>query len=95
MDDDDHASIVSWQLKVSGYCRSPDEKKLPGVKKLRLENFAKGVCAQILHVGPLSEEGPTVAPLHEFIDTRTGRSGKHHEPLPFIVRVKIRDAVFN
>jgi len=55
------------------------KKKLPGIDKLRLEIFSEGVCAQTMHVGPFSEEGPTIARLHEFIDARTGRTGKHHE----------------
>lgn len=55
------------------------KKQLPGIEKLRLEEFAEGRCAQVMHVGPFSEEGPTIERLHEFIDARTGRSGKHHE----------------
>lgn len=55
------------------------KKTLPGIDKLRLENFSEGICAQIMHIGPFSEEGPTIARLHEFIDKRTGRTGKHHE----------------
>ena len=55
------------------------KKKLPGIDKLRLENFSEGLCAQILHVGPFSEEGPTIVRLHAFIDARSGRRGKHHE----------------
>lgn len=55
------------------------KKKLPGINKLRLENFSEGLCAQVLYIGPFSEEGPTIERLHEFIDTRTGRVGKHHE----------------
>ena len=55
------------------------KKGLPGVDKLRLENFSEGRCAQVLHIGPFSEEGPAIERLHGFIDARTGRSGKHHE----------------
>jgi len=55
------------------------KKKLSVIDKLRLEDFPEGRCAQVLHVGPFSEEGPTIERLHEFIDTRTGRTGKHHE----------------
>jgi hypothetical protein len=55
------------------------KKALPAVSKLRIENFAEGHCAQILHVGPFSEEGPTIARLHEYIDARSARRGKHHE----------------
>jgi hypothetical protein len=54
-------------------------KSLPSLDRLRLENFSEGLCAQVLHVGPFSEEAPTIERLHEFIDTRTGRTGKHHE----------------
>jgi hypothetical protein len=55
------------------------KKALPALAKLRLETFAEGPCAQVLHVGPFTEEGPTIERLHEFIDARTGRRGKHHE----------------
>lgn len=55
------------------------KKGLPAVDKLRLEPFSEGLCAQVLHIGPFSEEGPTIERLHSFIDARTGRDGKHHE----------------
>lgn len=55
------------------------KKNLPGIDKLRLEEFSEGHCAQVLHIGPFSEEGPTIKRLHEFIDARSGRIGKHHE----------------
>lgn len=55
------------------------KKALPAVGKLRLEAFSEGNCAQVLHIGPFSEEGPTIERLHSFIDARTGRDGKHHE----------------
>ena len=49
------------------------------VDRLRLETFAEGRCAQVLHVGPFSEEGPTIARLHRFIEERGRLTGKHHE----------------
>ena len=55
------------------------KKNLPGLPKLRLQQFAEGSCAQVLHIGPFSEEGPTIRRLHEFIEARAVRSGKHHE----------------
>ena len=55
------------------------KKALPGVERLRLEPLAEGRCGQILHIGPFSDEGPTIERLHAFIDARTGRTGKHHE----------------
>ncbi len=48
--------------------------------RLRLERFAEGPAAQVLHVGTYSAERPTVASLHAFI-AEQGRelAGKHHE----------------
>ena len=55
-------------------------KKNPAaIDKVRLESLSEGKCAQILHIGPFSEEGPTIEKLHQFIDTRSRRTGKHHE----------------
>ena len=54
-------------------------KRLPGLDGLRLETFAEGRCAQVLHIGPFSEEGPTIQRLHTFIDGRSALAGKHHE----------------
>jgi hypothetical protein len=55
------------------------KKSLPALPRLRIENFEEGRCAQILHVGPFPEEGPTVDRLHAHIEARTGLRGKHHE----------------
>jgi hypothetical protein len=55
------------------------KKKLPALHKLRLEEFSEGRCAQILHVGPFSTEGLTIAKLHEYIHAHTALTGKHHE----------------
>lgn len=55
------------------------KKNLPALDKLHLENFTEGLCGQVLHIGPFSEEGPTIERLHAFIDARSARRGKHHE----------------
>lgn len=54
-------------------------KDLPALERIRLETFGEGHCAQILHVGPFREEGPTIEKLHAYIDERSNRAGKHHE----------------
>jgi hypothetical protein len=56
------------------------EKGLPALPKVRYEAYEEGLSAQILHVGPFSEEGPTIRRLHGFIE-QSGRTrrGKHHE----------------
>ena len=56
------------------------KKKNPvALKNLRFEALAEGKCAQILHLGPFSEEGPTVEKVHQFIESIGKRVGKHHE----------------
>jgi hypothetical protein len=55
------------------------KKKLSEITTVRFEALSEGKCAQILHVGPFSEEGPTVEKVHQFIDSRGKRTGKHHE----------------
>jgi hypothetical protein len=55
------------------------KKTLPAMAALRIEEFEEGPCAQTLHVGPFTEEGPTIQRVHEFIEARTALAGKHHE----------------
>jgi len=47
---------------------------------VRFESFKEGKSAQTMHVGPFSEEGPTVEKVHAFINDDGQRlTGKHHE----------------
>jgi hypothetical protein len=56
------------------------KKDLPALLKARFERFSEGLCSQVLHIGPFSEEGPTIERLHQFIELSGGRrTGKHHE----------------
>jgi len=55
------------------------KKNLPALALLRFEKFAEGRSSQILHVGPFSAEGPTIAKLHAFIAANGRLAGKHHE----------------
>ncbi|MCB1662123.1 MAG: GyrI-like domain-containing protein [Pseudomonadales bacterium] len=57
------------------------EKKNPTALPLvRFETFNEGKAAQILHVGPFSDEGPAVEKVHAFIDeSKSILRGKHHE----------------
>ena len=56
------------------------KKDLPGLSKLRFASFKEGKSAQILHVGPFSEEGPTIEKLHAWIHEQGHKlAGKHHE----------------
>jgi hypothetical protein len=62
-----------------------EKKDLPALPKIRLEKFKEGSAAQILHIGPYAEEGPTVGKLHSFIHENGYKfdgsipGQKHHE----------------
>ncbi len=57
------------------------QKKNPaGLSRVRFEAFKEGKSAQTMHIGPFSEEGPTVEKVHSFIEEKSStRAGKHHE----------------
>jgi hypothetical protein len=72
--------FVSKKMLAAAIADVKQKKDLPGLPKLRVETLKEGRCAQILHIGPFSEEGPTIEKLHRFI-AEEGRqpTGKHHE----------------
>jgi hypothetical protein len=56
------------------------KKKAAAAPGLRFEAFSEGNSAQVMHIGPFSEEGPTIEKLHQFIEENGfNLSGKHHE----------------
>jgi hypothetical protein len=57
------------------------QKKGPAsLPLIRFETFKEGKAAQILHIGPFSDEGPTIEKLHSLIENKSSqRVGKHHE----------------
>lgn len=55
------------------------KKNPPAIDRIRFDRYDEGLAAQVLHVGPFSEEGPTIARLHDFIAAHGTLSGKHHE----------------
>lgn len=71
--------FVSRDLLHSAMAAVAKKKQLPALARLRIESLEEGRCAQILHVGPFSTEGPTVERLHAHIDAASARRGKHHE----------------
>ena len=57
------------------------KKKNPvALPKLRFENYNEGKAAQIMHIGPFSEEGSTIEKIHKFISANGYQlTKKHHE----------------
>ncbi len=71
--------VVTAEILEEARQTVQQKKDLPAVPDLRFESLTEGTCAQILHIGPFSEEGPTVDKVHRYIDARGRRYGKHHE----------------
>lgn len=57
------------------------EKKDPvALQKIRFESFREGYSVQIMHIGPFSEEQPTIDKLHTYAEEQGFKlRGKHHE----------------
>lgn len=58
-----------------------EKRKNPrALSQVRFEAFEEGRAAQIMHVGPFAEEGPTIERLHNFIEeSAKHKRGRHHE----------------
>lgn len=69
------------QAMVESAIKQVRAKKNPvSLSQLRFALFEEGEAAQIMHVGPFSEEGPTIEKVHAFIEeSGKVRRGKHHE----------------
>jgi hypothetical protein len=72
--------FISQEL-VDGVCPEVRRKKdVPALEKIRLETFHEGPSLQIMHIGPYSAEGPTLARMHALIREQGMQLiGKHHE----------------
>ena len=68
--------IVEKALKVVAF-----NKDAPSaLNRVKFQTIEEGKCAQILHLGPFSEEGPVIERLHAAIkSTGLNLTGKHHE----------------
>ena len=56
------------------------EKKGEKVREVSLWNYREGISAQVLHIGPYSDETPTINTLHQWVEDNGYRlRGYHHE----------------
>ena len=56
------------------------EKKGEKVHDVSLWDYHEGISAQVLHIGPYSEEAPTINVLHQWVEDKGYRlRGHHHE----------------
>jgi hypothetical protein len=75
--------IVSEVLFNKAVELAEKKKRLPAFKKARFQSFQEGLSAQIMFIGPFSDEGPAIEKVHRFITdkdyTFDGINQKHHE----------------
>ena len=71
---------VSKDFFETAVAQVKKKKKLIALSDMRFESYNEGKAAQIMHIGPFSDEGPTIDRLHSFIrDNNCEPKGKHHE----------------
>ncbi|RJF69116.1 hypothetical protein D3875_22635 [Deinococcus cavernae] len=71
--------FITPDLVEAAMAQTRAKKPLNALSRLRFEPFTEGKAAQLLHVGPFSEEGPKIRRIHDFIVQHGKLSGKHHE----------------
>jgi hypothetical protein len=72
--------VVTSELVEEAIVEAAKKKGLSGLDLIRFEELTEGLTAQIIHLGPYSEEGLTIQKLHSFIAERGYVwAGKHHE----------------
>lgn len=72
--------IITADMVEAARDQAFQKKGLSTLKELRFEAFTEGKVGQILHVGPFTEEGPTIEQLHQFIEDEGFQlRAKHHE----------------
>jgi hypothetical protein len=74
---------VTQELFAATRAQLSITKGIASAGQARLETLAEGLAAQVLHVGPYSSEGPTIAGLHAYVQAQgpsfIGNDQKHHE----------------
>ena len=78
----DHINEAMFQeaLQQLKEKQAAKEEVNPAIDELRFERFQEGLCMQIMHIGPYSEEPRTIARMETFAaENGYQKSGKHHE----------------
>jgi len=71
---------VTKDLVEQAITQTAKKKNPPALNKLRFESYAEGYSAQILHIGPFADEGPTIKRIHDsIIEAGCENTGRHHE----------------
>lgn len=72
--------LVTQELTAAMISEVIHKKQLLLAQEIRLETFAEGRAAQVMHIGPYSAELPTIELLHRFVaESGLQLRDKHHE----------------
>jgi hypothetical protein len=72
--------FVTVEMVADAKVQAEVKKGLPAISRVRLETYHEGPSAQILYIGPYSDEDETIQRIHQFIDDDGHKlRGKHHE----------------
>lgn len=73
-------SFVERTVIDSAIAQVKQKKNPAALAKMRVASLEEGRCAQLLHVGPFSAEGPAIERVHAHIRSKGKQlAGKHHE----------------
>jgi hypothetical protein len=71
---------IDADIAAQALTQAYEKKPSPWLERLRYQRWAEGPSAQLLHIGPYAQEGPSIARLHRAIATAGYRPrGRHHE----------------
>lgn len=71
---------IDADMVAAALAQARAKKPAPGLEQLCYQRWAEHRCAQLLHVGPYADEGPSIVRLHQAIAAAGYRPrGRHHE----------------
>lgn len=75
--------VVTKEIFETAIAEVKQKKNSLFTEKVRFESLDEGRSAQIMHIGPFSQEGPNIKKIHDFILEKggefDGKLQKHHE----------------
>ena len=74
----DHISEAMFETAVE---KTRTKKGNLALDRLRLERFHEGLSVQIMYIGPYSDEGPTIAAMHQYAEDEGYSLRDHHHEI--------------
>ncbi len=76
--------VVTEDIYKQAVQQVREKKSTKSLDKMRFGSYEEGRAAQVMHVGPYSDEGPTIQAVHQFIRDQGGSleaANKHHHEI--------------